>query len=407
MRKLTQIIISLLLLIGLMAVSLETQAHNRSQSFSDWVITNDRTEAVFTAKSREITRLQTLTNQPLDTLFSNHLIDTVSVFQGDLPCSNADSATSLPSALGYVRVSLDFDCDPSLGNISININSFFNAASSHVHYANVAFDGQQSRQYLFTDKQRQHEISLLVTSSNRWFDSARQFVGLGVDHIFGGLDHIAFLAALILLLRRFKDLVWIITGFTLGHSVTLYLTVMGWVIPDVPVVEATIGFTIALVAAENIGTLTGYHRYIAYFLASGLLVMGLLNLIFGVGLTTLSILGLILLTFAYLPLSVTKTAVADLRPLITVGFGLIHGFGFASALIEIGLSDTQLWPALLGFNVGIELGQLFIVASLWLVMKQMSRLTPIINSRLAIDLCSALLCGLGFYWFVGRSYGII
>ena len=294
-----------------------------------------------------------------------------------------------------------------MGNISININSFFNAASSHVHYANVAFDGQQSRQYLFTDKQRQHEISLLVTSSNRWFDSARQFVGLGVDHIFGGLDHIAFLAALILFLRRFKDLVWIITGFTLGHSVTLYLTVMGWVIPDIPVVEATIGFTIALVAAENIGTLTGYHRYIAYFLASGLLVMGLLNLIFGVGLTTLSILGLILLTFAYLPLSVTKTAVADLRPLITVGFGLIHGFGFASALIEIGLSDTQLWPALLGFNVGIELGQLFIVASLWLVMKQMSRLTPIINSRLAIDLCSALLCGLGFYWFVGRSYGII
>ncbi len=65
---------------------------------------------------------------------------------------------------------------------------------------------------------------------------------------------------------------------------------------------------------------------------------------------------LILLTFAYLPLSVTKTAVADLRPLITVGFGLIHGFGFASALIELGLSDTQLWPALLGFNVGIELG---------------------------------------------------
>ena len=407
MRKLTQIIISLLLLIGLMVVSLETQGHNRSQSFSDWVITNDRTEAVFTAKSREITRLQTLTNQPLDTLFSDHLIDTVSVFQGDLPCSNSDSATSLPSALGYVRVSLDFDCDPSLSNISININSFFNAASSHVHYANVAFDGQQSRQYLFTDKQRQHEISLLVTSSNRWFDSARQFVGLGVDHIFGGLDHIAFLAALILLLRRFKDLVWIITGFTLGHSVTLYFTVMGWVMPDVPVVEATIGFTIALVAAENIGTLTGYHRYIAYFLASGLVVMGLLNLIFGVGLTTLSILGLILLTFAYLPLSVTKTAVADLRPLITVGFGLIHGFGFASALIEIGLSDTQLWPALLGFNVGIELGQLFIVASLWLVMKQMSRLTPIINSRLAIDLCSALLCGLGFYWFVGRSYGII
>ena len=407
MRKLTQIIISLLLLIGLMVVSLETQGHNRSQSFSDWVITNDRTEAVFTAKSREITRLQTLTNQPLDTLFSDHLIDTVSVFQGDLPCSNSDSATSLPSALGYVRVSLDFDCDPSLSNISININSFFNAASSHVHYANVAFDGQQSRQYLFTDKQRQHEISLLVTSSNRWFDSARQFVGLGVDHIFGGLDHIAFLAALILLLRRFKDLVWIITGFTLGHSVTLYFTVMGWVMPDVPVVEATIGFTIALVAAENIGTLTGYHRYIAYFLASGLVVMGLLNLIFGVGLTTLSILGLILLTFAYLPLSVTKTAVADLRPLITVGFGLIHGFGFASALIEIGLSDTQLWPALLGFNVGIELGQLFIVASLWLVMKQMSRLTPIINSRLATDLCSALLCGLGFYWFVGRSYGII
>ena len=135
MVKLIQITVVILLTFGVIITSSQTHAHNRSQSFSDWEIINNHATAVFTAKSREITRLQTQANESLDTLLVNHLASSISVSQDSLPCISKEAAKPMPSALGYVRARLVFDCDASLGNLSISINSFFNAASSHVHYA--------------------------------------------------------------------------------------------------------------------------------------------------------------------------------------------------------------------------------------------------------------------------------
>ena len=407
MVKLIQITVVILLAFGIIITSSQAHAHNRSQSFSDWEITNNHATAVFTAKSREITRLQTQTNESLDTLLVNHLASSISVSQDSLPCISKEAAKPMPSALGYVRVRLVFDCDASLGNLSISINSFFNAASSHVHYANVALNGEPSYQYLFTNKQRQHEITDQLKSSSHWFSSVTQFVIIGVEHIFGGIDHIAFLLALMLLLRSVKGLIWMITGFTLGHSITLALATLGWVIPDLDIVEAAIGFTIALVAAGNIAVLTGNHRQIAYFSVVGLLLIVLINLTWNMGLSALSGLGLVLFALAYLWDSADKHLSANLRVVTSVVFGLIHGFGFAGALTETGLANAQLFPALLGFNLGIELGQIVIIAAVWMLLQKMSQSRLLSDTRLAVDLVSAALCGLGLYWFIGRSYGII
>ena len=407
MVKLIQLTIAILLTFIVTTTSSQAHSHNRSQSFSDWEITDNIATAVFTAKSREITRLQSQSNQSLDTLLVGHLISAISVSQDSLPCSSTEVVRPIPSALGYVRVRLVFDCGASLGDISISINSFFNVASSHVHYANMSLNGEPSYQYLFTNKQRQHEITNQLATSSHWFDSITQFVLIGIEHIFGGIDHIAFLLALLLLLRSLKVLVWMVTGFTLGHSITLALAALGWVIPDLDIVEAAIGFTIALVAVQNIAVLTGNHRQITYFSVAGLLLIVLINLIWNIGLSALSGLGLALFTLAYLWNSTDEHLSANLRLVTSVIFGLIHGFGFASALTETGLASTQLLPALLGFNLGIELGQIVIIAVVWALLQQIRQSRFLTDTRLVIDLVSAALCGLGLYWFIGRSYGII
>ena len=407
MVKLIPLTIAILLTFIVTTTSSQAHSHNRSQSFSDWEITDNIATAVFTAKSREITRLQSQSNQSLDTLLVGHLISAISVSQDSLPCSSTEVVRPIPSALGYVRVRLVFDCGASLGDISISINSFFNVASSHVHYANMSLNGEPSYQYLFTNKQRQHEITNQLATSSHWFDSITQFVLIGIEHIFGGIDHIAFLLALLLLLRSLKVLVWMVTGFTLGHSITLALAALGWVIPDLDIVEAAIGFTIALVAVQNIAVLTGNHRQITYFSVAGLLLIVLINLIWNIGLSALSGLGLALFTLAYLWNSADEHLSANLRLVTSVIFGLIHGFGFASALTETGLANTQLLPALLGFNLGIELGQIVIIAVVWALLQQIRQSRFLTDTRLVIDLVSAALCGLGLYWFIGRSYGII
>ena len=407
MVKLIQLTIAILLTFIVTTTSSQAHSHNRSQSFSDWEITDNIATAVFTAKSREITRLQSQSNQSLDTLLVGHLISAISVSQDSLPCSSTEVVRPIPSALGYVRVRLVFDCGASLGDISISINSFFNVASSHVHYANMSLNREPSYQYLFTNKQRQHEITNQLATSSHWFDSITQFVLIGIEHIFGGIDHIAFLLALLLLLRSLKILVWMVTGFTLGHSITLALAALGWVIPDLDIVEAAIGFTIALVAVQNIAVLTGNHRQITYFSVAGLLLIVLINLIWNIGLSALSGLGLALFTLAYLWNSADEHLSANLRLVTSVIFGLIHGFGFASALTETGLASTQLLPALLGFNLGIELGQIVIIAVVWALLQQIRQSRFLTDTRLVIDLVSAALCGLGLYWFIGRSYGII
>ncbi len=141
---------------------------------------------------------------------------------------------------------------------------------------------------------------------------ALDYTALGFEHIWTGFDHLLFVVALTLLVRRPKLLLATITAFTVAHSVTLAATVLGWVsLPSAPV-EATIALSIVLVCAE---CLRPEHSLVGR----------------------------------------APWAVA-------FSFGLLHGFGFASVLLEIGLPEKHVPLSLLFFNVGVELGQLAIIA---------------------------------------------
>jgi hypothetical protein len=133
----------------------------------------------------------------------------------------------------------------------------------------------------------------------------------------------------------------------------------------------------------------------------------MVNQQWNIGFSGVSLIGFILLGISYLWPTKGESQSQPFRLFITSVFGLIHGFGFAGALGDIGLSGDQLLWSLLGFNLGIELGQLAIVLLLWVVSTWLSRWLSSDNRRGISDWSTAALCGLGLYWFIGRSYGII
>jgi hypothetical protein len=379
-------------------------AHNPSQSFSDWTIDNDNVQLTFSVKTREVTRLQPVAPGSLDTRLMRHLDKSIGVSSGNVICQRVAQSTPLASAQGYMRLELNFQCSTP-GHLTVKIDSFFNLAESHIHYANIRKGNQLSQQYLFTHENRSHTI--LSDVEQKVGDILRNYIMLGTEHIVGGIDHIAFLLALVLVCRRKRELLWAITGFTLGHSLTLAFASLNWVRPDMSLVEAAIGFTIALVAVEKIAGTTDQGRRLAMVTAAALIIMLMVNQQWNIGLSSISLMGFILLGISYLWPTKSESQSQPFRLFITTVFGLIHGFGFAGALSDIGLAGNQLLWSLLGFNLGIELGQLAIILLLWVVSTWLSRWLASDHRRSVSDWSSAALCGLGLYWFIGRSYGII
>ncbi len=402
-----------LLAVMLLLVTTAASAHTRSQSYSTWSLGEDgQVRLSFSVLSREATRLAALEGnyRDLADLLQAHLSRVVAVHADGQACAPMGSPRGLPARDGHLRVEWRFQCPPE-HELELSIGSFFDLAPSHVHFARVRSPDGVPVEYLFTDSQRQHRVGggagskggdEEVRSSGATFFG---YVELGFEHILEGLDHIAFLLALLLLSRNLREVIFMVTGFTVGHSITLSLAALGWMEPNVPIIEALIGFTIAIVAAEVVALRAGASRGIANLGAAILLGLAVLSPWLGVGPPGRVLVGLALFTFFYLRLAEDPVRAMKLSALLTGLFGLIHGFGFANVLIEIGLPAGRLVPALFGFNVGVELGQLAIVAIIWGGSRVLLRSFTNRDWRPAVDVLAATLCGLGTFWFVERGFG--
>lgn len=161
---------------------------------------------------------------------------------------------------------------------------------------------------------------LIVASPSLWSTAGTYFI-LGVEHILGGIDHLLFVLALLMIVKGRGRLIATITAFTIAHSITLAAATLGWMSVPIAPVEAVIALSIVFVAAEIVHGLRGRE-----------------------GLTARS------------------------PWIVALVFGLLHGFGFASALHEVGLPAHAIPVALLLFNVGVEAGQLLFVAAVLLLL---------------------------------------
>jgi hydrogenase/urease accessory protein HupE len=157
--------------------------------------------------------------------------------------------------------------------------------------------------------------SFVVEAAPKAIEVARTYLALGIEHILLGIDHLLFVLALLILVKGTRRLIWTVTAFTLAHSLTLAGATLGFVHVPGPPVEAAIALSIVFVAAEIVHSRQGMK-----------------------GLTE---------RFPWI---------------VAFTFGLLHGFGFAGALSEVGLPQTAIPVALLCFNVGVEIGQLLFIA---------------------------------------------
>ena len=177
-----------------------------------------------------------------------------------------------------------------------------------------------------------------------------QYLGVGYEHILPlGLDHILFVVGLFLLSPRARPLLWQVSAFTLAHTVTLALGALDIVTVPGSIVEPLIALSIVYVCVENLAT-TRLHAW---------------------------------------------------RPAIVFAFGLLHGLGFASVFEEYGIPEGQLVPALLAFNIGVEMGQLtvlaacFVAVGLWFRDREWYRRVVTVPASLVIG-------AIGLYWAVTR-----
>ena len=381
-------------------------AHGRSESFSRWQFDKQRLTVTFTVSAREATRIPRATDLlPLNVAVARYLADRIIVHQRRDDCQVSQPFTPTRPRSGFVQIEAEWRCDAIPE--SLEVRAFVDLAPEHVHFATFRTAGHL-KQRIFTEANLVWQLTQSDSAQPGTANSStsfRSYIRLGMTHIATGYDHVAFLLALLLICRRFKDIVFAVSGFTIGHSITLALGVLGIVQPNMSAIEATIGLTIALVAMEH-----GYlKRRSALGLASligiVLLAMAVLS-INQVGQVSVSILfGLAVFSFCYLLLSHDLQGHGSLRVLMTVLFGLVHGLGFAGAFIDSGLPPDRLAALLLGFNIGVEIGQLALIVLMLVAFFLLKRRYPARTLFRLNDVFAAGLCGLGVFLLVHRTYG--
>ena len=394
--------ISLLLLIS---SSLYLSAHQRSESYSKWVIVKEEdnysVSVSFTIRLSNLNKLEGPLIRGWENRISSYVI---SSFTTDPNCFRRDEARVVSSREDdIVKISWLFLCESNLQEIQNNV--FFDKDPSHSHIARLESEGNLSTEKLFTNEARNWKIENgLSSKQNSKSSSFKDYISLGIKHISTGYDHLAFLFGLLLLNQRFKTLLLAITGFTLGHSLTLSLAALNYVKPVSGFIEALIGFTIALVGFEF---LLRQSRQSLNYINPLICVLSLFFLLYffiSDGRYILGILGLFLFTICYLTL-VSKNFSYFFSLFIASIFGLIHGFGFGGFLFEIGFSEENLLKALFGFNLGVEIGQLlaiglFLIIGLAIIQLN-SRHQKYIKSYIN-PILATVLVSLGTYWFLDR-----
>jgi hypothetical protein len=377
-------------------------AHTKSETHSAWQIAGSTVHLTFTVPDIEAKRLTPDGVMPSDAMLGGYLAARVSASAGEADCPATDEAQPVSAASGYHRFEFTFQC-PAPTGIRLHSDAFYDLAFDHVNFAQIqTADGGFTEQLITADKRT---LDLSGGGDSRLQNAGFfEYVWLGVMHIFTGVDHQSFLIGLVLISRRVRDLIFVITGFTLGHSATLALAVTGVIRPHAEYIDALIGLTIALVGAENIAVATHKPRLVALGAAALLFAMAAGRAAGLGGLPALLVLGAGLFSANYLMISGHLRDAGRIRLLVTLIFGLIHGFGFASDLLEMRLPTGRLAELLVGFNLGVEVGQLTLVLGLIGVVAVLVRLRLAIPRPIVVDVGSAFLVGLGLFWFVSRSY---
>ncbi len=259
-----------------------------------------------------------------------------------------------------LSIDVDASCEKIAGQLNLDLPFLKKLEPSYRLLSMIRIDGQE---HMAGADPTNSVLNLNINQKKYGF---ADFIWMGMEHIGAsvsewkneegfhipvGIDHILFVLALLLGGGGFVGLLKTVTGFTLGHSLTLALATLGLVSVPSRLVESAIALSICIVAVESIFIKNSSYRW--------------------------------------------KVALL---------FGLIHGLGFASAISGLQLSGTHLVQALIAFNVGVELGQGIIVTCFMPILFILNYYPA--AKKLIIPTCASIIFLTGFYWFVQRAFEI-
>ena len=246
------------------------------------------------------------------------------------------------------RFRIRYRLDGAPGSIAVSAR-LFPYDPTHQTFLNI-YEGGTLRSQAILDRNRTR-VEYFPGTRQGAAAVMRRFVAAGIHHILIGPDHLLFLVGLLLLGGSTRRLAVIATAFTLAHSVTLSLSVLDIVSPPARLVEPAIALTIVYVGMDNL------------LVSSG----------------------------------------RDVRAWIALGFGFIHGFGFASVLREMDLPARALGWSLFSFNLGVEIGQLLVVVSVASALGALHSRDEVFSRRLAFA-GSLVVVAVGAFWFIQRVF---
>jgi hypothetical protein len=383
-------------------------AHDRTTSYSTWDIRGRSAQVTVRLSALDVTRFPwaATAGADLDRMLGDYLPQHLQLLADAKPCPVTDGPRRLSAAPGRVVFEWRVAC-PNDGTLAIRSAVLFDVAPAHLHFARLTRDGTHAQERVLSDAERLWRLSEASPQQRTVEPSGTSlggYITLGIAHILSGYDHLAFLLALLLIGSSLREVAQVVTGFTLAHSITLGLTVLGYVHPDRAPVEALIGLSIALVAAENAWLVGRRSRTIPWVIAAALVVLALLAARGHGQVPALTLAGLALFSLCYFGLLQRQAHAGSMRWAIAFIFGLVHGCGFAAVLGEAGLPPDRVVHALLGFNIGVELGQLAVVALVWPLLQWVTHRRAQVRAAI-IEVGSAAVLALGVFWFVTRTFG--
>jgi hydrogenase/urease accessory protein HupE len=260
--------------------------------------------------------------------------------EGNVKKTDIETINERPFAV----IDLTYHIEHKPEKLVVQYNMFLDDSDpSHANYATVKLNGKQQEKVL------SYESRELEIGEISFIQNAKQFLILGLEHIFTGYDHILFVISLLFGAKTIRHILGLVSGFTIAHSITLTLATLDIVQLPSRFVESAIALSIIYVALMNIFNQDSKHQ-----------------------------------------------------PWLAFGFGLIHGFGFAGILSEMRLDPTHMAGSLVSFNIGIEIGQLIIVSFVFPIILWIKKLTfkPI---KWVIPGTSVAILAFGLVWFIQRA----
>ena len=304
-------------------------AHAVGVSRGTWVVNGNSLSASLAFANAEGATLAGLSPEALRTdpaaarpALSAAIATGITVSRGGVPCTGGLVAVGVAPPDGWAIDAL-WNCPDGREGMRVELPLLGSLQPGHRHLALLGTSGEDLVVVHSHASVLEVPASLVQASTRR--SAARSLAWLGLTHVLGGWDHVLFLVGLVLGLRRLRPLLAAVTAFTVGHSASLAISVLGGWSPSPRIVEPLIALSIAWVGVEALRNVDSSRRW-----------------------------------------------------LLTLLFGLVHGFGFAGALREIAMPRAELPIALLAFNGGVEMAQLlailaFVPALAWLASRERSR----------------------------------